>query len=296
MYFYEKITAMKEGIHLVNWEVDIKETEVVSMENDLILLSRPIIKKKFDYPFRIDVVTAQICLSGRTEGLINLKPHNCESPSLTILLPGQILQYKYMSEDFTGLFIIMSQRFINRLNIQPKSSLYYSIRDNPTVPLSDQGVKSIINFYETLKEAVQNIDNPYRMETVRHLTKAFFYGVSYTFHKLPEEGNKSKHEIIVDKFLALIRDHYKEERGVGFYADKLCLTPKYLSTLIKSNTNQSANEWIDRYVTLEAQALLKSTNMTIQQISDELNFPSQSFFGKYFKRVTGISPREYKKE
>ncbi|MDR1683483.1 MAG: helix-turn-helix domain-containing protein, partial [Candidatus Symbiothrix sp.] len=90
--------------------------------------------------------------------------------------------------------------------------------------------------------------------------------------------------------------HYKTEKQVGFYAEKLCLTPKYLSRIIKQNTGKSAHEWLDDYVMLEAKALLKSTNMTIQQISDELNFPSQSFFGKFFKREEGISPRAYKKK
>ena len=80
-----------------------------------------------------------------------------------------------------------------------------------------------------------------------------------------------------------------------FYADKMCLTPKYLSKVIKEKSSKSASEWIDNYVTLEARALLKSTNMTIRQISDELNFPSQSFFGKYFKRHQGMSPKEYRK-
>jgi AraC-like DNA-binding protein len=78
------------------------------------------------------------------------------------------------------------------------------------------------------------------------------------------------------------------------YADQLYLTPKYFSKVIKDNSGASASEWIDNYVILEAKALLKSTNMTILQISDELNFPSQSFFGKYFKRVVGVSPKEYR--
>ena len=84
-------------------------------------------------------------------------------------------------------------------------------------------------------------------------------------------------------------------RRLNFYADKLCLTPKYMSTIIRQTSGKTAGNWIDDYVLLEAKALLKSTNMTIQQISDELNFPSQSFFGKYFKRLTGVSPKEYKK-
>jgi AraC-like DNA-binding protein len=81
---------------------------------------------------------------------------------------------------------------------------------------------------------------------------------------------------------------------LDFYADKLHITPKHLSKVLKAVGSKPPNDLIDDHVALEAKALLKSTNKTIQQITDELNFPSQSFFGKYFKRITGMSPREYK--
>jgi AraC family transcriptional regulator, transcriptional activator of pobA len=99
----------------------------------------------------------------------------------------------------------------------------------------------------------------------------------------------------VEKFLDYAQTNYKQKRGMDFYTDKMCLTPKYLSKVIKEKSGKSVNEWIDDYVILGAKALLKSTNMTIQQISDELNFPSQSFFGKYFKRHADVSPKEYRK-
>jgi AraC-like DNA-binding protein len=98
----------------------------------------------------------------------------------------------------------------------------------------------------------------------------------------------------VDRFLNLVQENFREQRDINFYADRMCLTPRYLSRLIKKNSGYFAGEWINNHVILEAKALLKSTNMTIQQISDELNFPSQSFFGKYFKRITGMSPKEYR--
>ncbi len=284
---------MKKDIGLFSWQNDEKE-EITSIGNDLILLEKPIMKSRFKYPFKTDMITAIICLSGKTEGFINLKSYTSAASSLTIILPDQILQHTHMSEDFSGLFIVMSKNFINNLNIESGISLFMSIYDNPVVFLSKDDLQSIVTYYTMLKDAIKRIDNPYRMETIQYLTKAFFYGTSYQFHESPE--HKSKNEIVVDKFLALVRAYYKHERTVRFYADKLCLTPKYLGTLIKKNTSRSASVWIDRYVVLEAQALLKSTNMTIQQISNELNFPSQSFFGKYFKRFTGMSPKEYKKK
>ncbi|MFT4222081.1 AraC family transcriptional regulator [Dysgonomonas sp.] len=286
---------MKKNIEIFDWQDDVKKEKITSIDNDLILLEKPIIKPEFIHPFKVDMVTAQICLCGKTEGSINLNSYSSTASSLTIIMPDQILQHKYTSEDFSALFIIMSQKFIDSLNIQQNISLFMSVAECPVIPLSERDLQATVTYYEMLKDAIKQIDNPFRLETVRHLTMAFFYGVSYQFHDKTQKLHKSKNEIIIDKFLTLVRNNYKKERTVGFYANGLCLTPKYLSSLIKTNTNLSANDWIDRYVILEAEALLKSTNMTIQQISDELNFPSQSFFGKYFKRHTNISPREYRK-
>jgi AraC-like DNA-binding protein len=132
------------------------------------------------------------------------------------------------------------------------------------------------------------------MEVARYLTLAFFYGAGAYLHKVEDNREKTHYEAVLEKYLKVVQDNYKEQRGLEFYADKLCVTSKHLSKVIKETSGKPANDWIDELVALEAKALLKSTNMTIQQISDELNFPSQSFFGKYFKRVAGVSPSEYK--
>ena len=90
--------------------------------------------------------------------------------------------------------------------------------------------------------------------------------------------------------------HYKQERSISFYAEKLCLTPKYLSSVIKQATGKLAGTWIDECVILEAKTQLKCSGKSIQQIAEELNFANQSFFGKYFKHHTGMSPSKYKEE
>ena len=98
----------------------------------------------------------------------------------------------------------------------------------------------------------------------------------------------------MEDFLQLVQKHYKQERMIRFYAEKLFVTPKYLSVVVKNASGKTAGQWIDDYVVLEAKALLKSTDMTVLQISDEMNFPSQSFFGKFFKREVGVSPKQYR--
>ena len=213
-----------------------------------------------------------------------------------MLFRSQILQYEEISDDFEGLFIVMSKRFSDSLfaNVQERLPLFLSTKSQPCTPLSKEGLETMKTYHGMFRKIVSQEDNPHRLEIVKHLTLAFFYHTGSQMHKPVKEEKKSKQELLLERFFDCVQNHYKKERGVDFYADKLCLTPKYLSTVIRQTSGKTAGEWIDEYVVLEAKALLKSTNMTIQQISDELNFPSQSFFGKYFKRLAGVSPKEYR--
>ncbi len=280
----------------LNWRTELENVEVDSIGNDIILLDNPVITSTFQYPFKVDVTTAIICIKGTTEGSINLKPYFTRGPCFIAILPGQVMEYKSISDDFSGLFIIMSRQFTDSLmpNVQERLPLSLSVRDNPAISLNEEALEGMITYFEMIKRVVKIKEHPNRIDVVRYLTLAFFYGAGIYFHELADNRKKTHHELLVEKYLNLVQVHYKEQRGLEFYADKLCITPKHLSKVIKETSGKPANDWIDEHVVLEAKALLKSTNMTIQQISDELNFPSQSFFGKYFKRVTGMSPRAYK--
>ena len=287
---------MKKVISSLDWLGELGNTAFDAIDNDIILFEKMPRESRTDYPFKIDVTTVIICLKGKMEGAINLKSYKAEAPCFTVILPEQILEHNYISDDFSGLFIVMSKKFTDSLmaNAQDRLPLFLSVQENPAVPLNDEGLNSMIAYFQMLQRIVKLQNHPFRIDVVRHLTLAFFYGAASEFHPQTEDKKKSHQEILVEKFLSLAQANYKQERGMEFYADKLFLTPKHLSKVMKETTGKSANEWIDDYVTLEAKALLKSTNMTVQQISDELNFPEQSFFGKYFKRVVGVSPREYK--
>lgn len=287
---------MKNTINPFNWNAELKNLEVDSIDNDLVLLENPIFTSAFDYPFKVDVTTAVICMKGSMKGSTNLRQYNAEAPCLFVVLADQILQYEYMSEDFSGLFIVMSKKFTDNLliNIQERFPLFLSINDNPWTLLNDAELETMTGYYTMLQKTVRIKDNPHRIDIAKHLMQAFFYGSSYQFHKIPDNAKKSKQELLVENFLNLAQANYKTQRELDFYANKLCLTSKHLSKVVKDSSGTSASDWIDNYVILEAKALLNSTNMTIQQISDELNFPSQSFFGKYFKRHVGVSPKEYR--
>jgi len=281
-------------VEIINWRDGIDQNpDIDAIDHDFVLLDHIGHSKAVDYPFKIDATVATICTKGTSFGKVNLKPYSITAPCLTIILPDQILESGTASEDFEGLVMIMSRRFTDNLNIPANLPMIMSILENPTTVLTEEELQTIVAYFSILQRAVKKKDNPHRMEIVQCLIKAFFY--STNFHNRQNDEKKPKNKVLAENFISIVRTHYREQRGIEFYADKLCLTPKYLSKVIKESSGKSASEWIDDYVVLEAKALLKSTNKTIQQISDELNFPSQSFFGKYFKRLVGMSPKEYKK-
>ena len=98
----------------------------------------------------------------------------------------------------------------------------------------------------------------------------------------------------VEVFLRLVRRNFRQERFLEFYADKMKITPKHLSRTIKQQTGLTAAEWIERHIILESKVLLRSSTMSIQQIANYLNFPTQSFFSKYFRKSVGQSPSEFR--
>lgn len=245
------------------------------------------------YPFKTSFYVCCICSSGESRGRINLLPYTLKSLSMSINIPGQIIEHKSMSPDFNGICILMSSEFVSSLGLPYNFQTYMSVQETPILSLTKNQYNAMISYCNMVQRII-SINHPNKMEIIKHLTCAFFYGIGHYFHITNESIKLSNEEIIMQDFLKLVQQNYRQERKVLFYADALHLSASYVSTVIKNTSGKTASEWINDYVALEAKYLLKFTNMTIQQISDKLNFPSQSFFGKYFKRQIGISPKEYR--
>jgi AraC-like DNA-binding protein len=143
-------------------------------------------------------------------------------------------------------------------------------------------------------------DAHFKKEMVNALISAGLYHVlsvwfkSLTQNPPQNHAPSSRSRVIYENFLKLVTEYHTQYRNVGFYADKLSLTPKYLSKLVKNESGRSAPEWIDAYVILEAKNLLKHSNIAIKEIVYKLNFPNQSVFYKFFKMRTGMTPSEYR--
>ncbi|NMH27401.1 helix-turn-helix domain-containing protein [Flavobacterium silvaticum] len=272
-----------------------KREDVYKIENEIYISETGQIDSNgLSYPLKTKYTVCCICIKGELTGKIDLKEYHIKAPGMAISLPGQILEHGTSSADFLGILIYMSESFTKNFNLLMGHSIAISIMDRPYVKLTDKQLEAMLAYCDMAKSVMLTKDNPHKLATITHLTIAYFYGIGYFLHQVDDVESKSNDKIITDRFLHEVRQHFKKERRVEFYAEKLQLSPNYLSHKVKDVTNKTAGQWIDEYIALEAKALLKSTNMTIQQIADELNFPSQSFFGKFFKRVVGISPKYYK--
>lgn len=251
-------------------------------------------------PTRLNAACFIVCLKGRCKMNINLQDYELSEGMMGIVLPDQIVQQEKCVEEFSGLFIAISKGFIDGglSSIQQLFPLFFLIKERPCVKLTPENLQSFREYHSLLWSKVKLKDNPFRTEIAQGLLLALFYEIYaiYQGHDVQEHVFKNRKEDLFERFLRCISESYKEERSVSYYADKMFLTSKHLSTVVKEVSGKTAGEWIDDLVVLEAKALLKSSEMSVQEIADELHFSNQSFFGKYFKHHTGVSPKEYRKQ
>lgn len=255
----------------------------------------------FRFPCRIDAFIIGVGTEGETSVSFNLHEFKLKKDSIFIFTPKNVLQVN-SQQYFKADVIAISPDFMRRINIDIKNMmpLFLKFVENPALTLTPEESRSMRGMIAQIERETRGPETHFSFDIVSGLIAATIYKVGdIMYHYLAEhpEGQNNSHnraEEYFKQFTHLLGEHFREERSVGFYARQLCITPKYLTTLIKRISGQSVSEWIDNYVILEAKTLLKYSTMSIQEIAYYLNFPNQSFFGSYFKRIAGMSPTQYK--
>lgn len=262
-----------------------------------ITFSQDILSEK---PTRLDMLVFALCVKGTSEFQINLKSYTIESGDMVILFPGQIVYNKRSSIE-NCLLISVSRTLMDSLVPRNKSlmDVIFYILNNPVIKTDEHGEKTIKEYIDFIISRINSFKGRKQMfdnEVIKNIAMAMLYEVLDMVSKEVMVENKSltRKDEIFRHFLKLLTEYYNKDRSVAFYADKICVNPKHLSNVIKELTGKTAGEWIDEHVIMEAKVLLKSSNMTVQEVSQILNFPNQSFFGKYFKKHTGMRPGEYR--
>lgn len=268
-------------------------------------ISRDDIAALLRHPFRLDGYFCLFCIEGSFKVHINLNCYDVTKNDLVILSPGNLINTspsdRDKDKDLHLIMIGFSRELFSDACIDfskiPHGS--FSMLNNPIFPLNDKQQAVAKNLYDTSLRVI-SANYMAKREILGCITSAAVY---ITVELLSERDRESKNEIsgisprvkdVFDRFIDLVTEYHSSERGMAFYADKLCLTPKYLSKLVKQASGKSAPEWIDEFVILEAKNLLKYSGSTIKEIVYKLHFPNQSVFYKYFKAHTGITPSDYR--
>lgn len=238
-----------------------------------------------------------LCLKGSAEVEIDTVKYVLKKNHLLITLPNQIVRCHSITDDYDShLIMISSKYFDSRDNFYKMMSLLIPLKTHPSAALNEEEGELLKAYHVLLYKKISEGSNLFRDFTIQYLIQATFYEVCQLLLKHIEikKSNASHKEEVFKQFLKLVETHHYKERDISFYAKQLCLTPKYLSSIVRDVTGQLAGDWIDNYVIIEAKALLISSSMTIQEICYELNFSNPSSFTRFFKRLTGESPRKFR--
>lgn len=256
--------------------------------------------KLFRFPTRINALGVLFCSKGSISISSDLEHHVINPRSMFVCPPGSIVQIE-SEQDAAVHFIFCEKEFVNRVHLDQKQllHLFMEVRTTPCLQLDDSEWSSINHTLEEIfTEGRSGREDLFSAEIMYSLFRALAYRISRVIDDRmktrKETPSLPRHTAYFNAFIEELSHNYMQERSVGFYADRLHLTPKYLTTLLRTTTGRTATQWIDDYVVLEAKNLLKYSSMNIQEVAYYLHFPNQSFFGKYFKQHTGMTPSAYR--
>ena len=263
-----------------------------------------------DQPLKITGTMLMLVLSGSNfEIEINLKPYSVKPGSLLAVFPGATTRLaRRLPSDIDAYCLFFDTKFLQGVNLNMSAIMLPPVlhRPSPVLDLDEREIDTLTRYFDLLHINSTDVANPQISRNIASsLLAAMFYQIVQYHHSRIDgmviEGAEQatsagcRRNDYVREFLKLVQLHHVSERSVAFYADKLYISAKYLTLLVKEATGRSAAKWIDDFVIMEAKNLLRFSGKNIQQVAYALNFSTQSSFGKYFKHLTGMSPTEFQK-
>lgn len=250
------------------------------------------------HPFILEGFAFGICTEGQAKLKVNLKEYEIHKGHLITVMPLFITELIDKSEDFSIKYLAFSNDLLADIPKNKNLDIAKSIILKPCIKLSDDEFNDLIDYHSFILRQCQRKKHILTKEQNKLLVCSFMaeIGAIYVKHNTNKDQmfKKSNQEDILYRFFHLLLENHHRERTLSFYADKLSITPKYLSMIVKSITGKTACDWINETIISSAKFMLKTSNMSVNQIADELNFPNPSFFSQFFKKHTNITPLVYR--
>ena len=253
------------------------------------------------YPFRSDHFSILVVNGGESHVRLNMTEYTLQANQVLIIPPNAVRQFVGASPGFTCTGIAFTQHFLSEAGMTLKHIDMFSFFSSNTLPhfqVSLHDVNLLQGMLHILKQKeTEDRSATYNTEVVKHSFLAFIYqfGEIYQRNNYMGEIRVTKKEDLTMRFARLLKEHFKEERSVLYYARLLFVTPRYLTQTIKEITGKTAGELIDEMVITEAKLHLNNMSVSIAQVAESLYFSDQFFFSKFFKKHVGMTPSEYRR-
>ncbi len=251
---------------------------------------------KVGTPYIMEECRMGLVKRGKGVLTVNMIEHKVSRNTLVFIGTGCIVQPKMFSPDMEICGMLVSN---DKMNIALNGNIPAAIGTNSAflkIEVTQEEADVAENIFGIIWNLVHQDNYPEgTLNGLIHALIHYYNGLHQKKENISDD-EKPRNRMIFDRFIQLINTHCKKEHSLGFYADKMCITPRYLGVAVKNTSGVTAKEWIDRAVVTSAKVMLRHGTKQIVQISDELDFPNPSFFCKFFKRMTGMTPQEYRQK
>lgn len=275
---------------------------IVYMDNDIAILkniSTNMVPDKKERKLKCFMIC--FCEDGETSIEINSKQYNLKKGLCAVLPPGTIISNGSKERRCNIHIAAISQNFINEILCTNKDTwnVIHYLYNNPISPIDRESSYKIYLYKELLMTLINEAPHAYSKQTRRyHFAGLFCEMMAYISQKVPKEeyirGNRGHAGSIVHDFISAVNADNGSHRTVAYYADLLCYSPKYLSFTVKQLTGKTPLQIINAHAINQIKYKLKHTDMSMKRMADYFDFPNPSFFGKFVKTHTGMSPMQYR--
>lgn len=256
------------------------------------------------YPVRLNAYAAIYCTKGHFDIDINVTTYRVHQDTMLFYVPGSTMHIKESEMDrlmdSEAVLLVATRDFLRGGQINLNGLYEQSVRlmNSPCITIDDEG-KRILTDYYTLASDLYKTDLMGAKEAICSIGTSLMCLIGNIWNgELSRlqvaKSAKSRAQVRYEEFISLVSANFMTEKSVAFYAEKMYMTPKYLTTLVKNESGMTATDWIDSFLVLEAKNLLKYSDLTVKEIGYRLHFQSIPSFHKFFKSKTGMTPNEYR--
>ena len=263
-------------------------------EAEVIIFDRHAMRNYADRIFKLPYALIAFVDRGEADVQVEDSPYHVATGDHLLLLLGQPTRVLKMSDDFHARFVLISEEFIRYITTDDSYYFIQLIRNTPVVHLQPYVMNSFCACYDLIQATIQQEENPYRRQMLLHIVKTYIYGVvGHMQSRVHLSG--SREEEIAYLFMDLVDQHYRDHHELGFYAEHMRLSAKYISRCVNRTTSKNALSIIAQRILGQAKTLLQNPQNTVAQVGYSLGFSDPSAFGKFFRTHEHMGPREYRR-